>query len=998
MARMANKADFVQQMYEAGLAAGLTDAAARVMAAQAAIESAYGERAPGNNYFAITKGVDWNGPTIAREDRDAKGNPVTQQFRSYDSPEAGLADRVSYMDAHFPGFSKAATTSDALNALRNGKYGLYYTAPQEKYEAAVKGINAKYLPTAKTAAQGKQPGPATAVEAAASLAKGGAPNIVDLTRGGKYGKYTIPADAYASTPRKGEIKGVVFHHTGGDSLAGAIGAGQKGGSQPGTGSTYYIDTDGTIVRYAPDDVKRTGIRDTGGKYRTDGGKPTSALSNDNTISVEVVAPDSKHFTEAQKEAAASLGKYLSATYQIDPSMIVGHGDIQGGAGGNKQPDEGVELAKFVRNDIGGLVPPMNIPTVASELDVTEPAPKPMPERPAALSENNQAWQTFIDSAASNGVLIHTGLKTVPAMTPGLSYYTPGQPSIEDSLSMMGIPSTDPIGEGPQSWFPSPIQLVDEHANENGGLVFSSTPQSPQAVAALNAIHDLKEGKTPATVPAAPVPMPGRPASIDGTAPTKEAAPTNGPKQTIKVGKHVYTVGDTFDQGGYHYTITPDGIDKARISSGKPNILDNIIKSVVKSKTAEAKPAVTAAVNGTGTKIADTAAGLGKGFVNVAKPLAGPLSAIGSSIGAMFTPANGVVTEHVGEQNGRPVVAVSGSPVFERAPAPVATTVDMPPTLRMFLTSQTSSASLVPKSLTDALSATSYASVAATVDKHLTQADPVLDSVHDKREAQQVQAAKPAPVSTSTVKTQSPGTVVKEQSHPAAPAAKEVAKPSSAPGSSYLKDVPKKVGDSFDAPAPLVPANRSDVAAPPQRQPTVTVSVPNPAYTEWQKQYGVGSVSPRAVTKLDDIHDRNDTATTVAQSSEPRNVAPPPPARTITQVKPVTPAAPAPVMVQQPTTKTAGAPTPSNDNSRVASPIYVDKATGARLAPQTISVYDNDTQRFVSRVVYRPVTTTAAPAPATSTTSSKSDSGSKPNATEQQTELNYRLAGNRSGSV
>ena len=57
-------ADFVNSMYQAGLAAGLSDAAARVMASQAANESAKDDRAPGNNYFGITKGADWYGPTI----------------------------------------------------------------------------------------------------------------------------------------------------------------------------------------------------------------------------------------------------------------------------------------------------------------------------------------------------------------------------------------------------------------------------------------------------------------------------------------------------------------------------------------------------------------------------------------------------------------------------------------------------------------------------------------------------------------------------------------------------------------------------------------------------------------------------------------------------------------------------------------------------------------------------------------------------------------------
>lgn len=140
-------------MYQAAIKAGLTDPAARVMAAQAAIESGYGDRAPGNNFFAITKGDQWTGPTIKRTDRDAKGNPIVQEFRSYDSPEAGIADRIAFMEQRFPGFNKAATTQEALAALQNGVKGKYYEAPRGSYEATVAGINKKYLadvPVART--------------------------------------------------------------------------------------------------------------------------------------------------------------------------------------------------------------------------------------------------------------------------------------------------------------------------------------------------------------------------------------------------------------------------------------------------------------------------------------------------------------------------------------------------------------------------------------------------------------------------------------------------------------------------------------------------------------------------------------------------------------------------------------------------------------------------------------------------------------------------------
>lgn len=135
-----SRSDFVQQIYQAAIAAGLTDAAARVMAAQGGIESSYGERAPGFNYFAITKGSDWNGPTIERADKNAKGEKIVQKFRVYSSPQEGIADRIKVMDSKFPGFNTAATVDEALGILQHGTLGKYYEAPQATYEKVVRTI------------------------------------------------------------------------------------------------------------------------------------------------------------------------------------------------------------------------------------------------------------------------------------------------------------------------------------------------------------------------------------------------------------------------------------------------------------------------------------------------------------------------------------------------------------------------------------------------------------------------------------------------------------------------------------------------------------------------------------------------------------------------------------------------------------------------------------------------------------------------------------------
>lgn len=143
-----SRADFVSQIYQAALAAGLTDAAARVTASQAAIESQYGEKAPGNNYFGIKAGKSWTGDKqllTTHEVVNGKRVKVKDWFRSYPTPEEGVADRVQFMETRFPEFNKAPDVGTALDALQNGKYGKYFTADRGEYEGIVNYVNTKFL-------------------------------------------------------------------------------------------------------------------------------------------------------------------------------------------------------------------------------------------------------------------------------------------------------------------------------------------------------------------------------------------------------------------------------------------------------------------------------------------------------------------------------------------------------------------------------------------------------------------------------------------------------------------------------------------------------------------------------------------------------------------------------------------------------------------------------------------------------------------------------------
>ena len=67
--------------------------------AQAALESSWGERAPGCNLFGIKPGPKWKGAVVlvpTHEVINGKSVPVTAQFRAYKTWAECLADRAGF--------------------------------------------------------------------------------------------------------------------------------------------------------------------------------------------------------------------------------------------------------------------------------------------------------------------------------------------------------------------------------------------------------------------------------------------------------------------------------------------------------------------------------------------------------------------------------------------------------------------------------------------------------------------------------------------------------------------------------------------------------------------------------------------------------------------------------------------------------------------------------------------------------------------------------------
>ena len=99
--------------------------------AQAAVETGWGEKAPGNNFFGIKANASWQGKVqeFLTTEEDAYGNRTQQvlKFRAYDSIKESFMDYgklISSLSRYsqalmFPAYNQ---TSEYLQAIVNGGY------------------------------------------------------------------------------------------------------------------------------------------------------------------------------------------------------------------------------------------------------------------------------------------------------------------------------------------------------------------------------------------------------------------------------------------------------------------------------------------------------------------------------------------------------------------------------------------------------------------------------------------------------------------------------------------------------------------------------------------------------------------------------------------------------------------------------------------------------------------------------------------------------------
>lgn len=125
----------------------LQDSSIRDPRARAAVISQMGlERAwkipEDNNYGNIISGGVWKGKTNKRGDHDAEGKPITQDFRTYDSPTHFVNDYVSLLKKQYPvAYNELFSGNFNIDRFTNGLVdGKFKYAQDPNYKQKVKSV------------------------------------------------------------------------------------------------------------------------------------------------------------------------------------------------------------------------------------------------------------------------------------------------------------------------------------------------------------------------------------------------------------------------------------------------------------------------------------------------------------------------------------------------------------------------------------------------------------------------------------------------------------------------------------------------------------------------------------------------------------------------------------------------------------------------------------------------------------------------------------------
>jgi hypothetical protein len=125
---------FATTMYAKGIEMGMPDTQARLMAAQASLESNHGRSGLAsnhNNLFGVKAGSSWDGPTANMNTREQAANGseyrTNAAWRKYSTPEDSIRDWQKVVGSKWPEAMNATDLQGAVAGLRTGQQGGYAT-------------------------------------------------------------------------------------------------------------------------------------------------------------------------------------------------------------------------------------------------------------------------------------------------------------------------------------------------------------------------------------------------------------------------------------------------------------------------------------------------------------------------------------------------------------------------------------------------------------------------------------------------------------------------------------------------------------------------------------------------------------------------------------------------------------------------------------------------------------------------------------------------------
>ena len=112
---------WVKDIVKAYKEIGLSDNAIVNLLTKNAFESGWGQHAQGHfNFGNITAGSKWSGNIVLGNDTDAKGNPIKQRWRAYDSMKHYVQDELQFLENLY-NFNPNDDFETFLSKLQDGK-------------------------------------------------------------------------------------------------------------------------------------------------------------------------------------------------------------------------------------------------------------------------------------------------------------------------------------------------------------------------------------------------------------------------------------------------------------------------------------------------------------------------------------------------------------------------------------------------------------------------------------------------------------------------------------------------------------------------------------------------------------------------------------------------------------------------------------------------------------------------------------------------------------